>query len=71
VLEEAGDGTAQPVVPTRVLLDASASYQLGPVTLYVQGNNLTNQAALVARRPFGARPLAPLSVQGGVKLSWP
>jgi len=71
VLEEAGDGTAQPVVPTRVLLDASASYQFGPVTLYVQGNNLTNQAALVARRPFGARPLAPLSVQGGVKLSWP
>jgi Fe(3+) dicitrate transport protein len=71
LLEEAGNGSTQPWVPTRSLLDAAVSYQFENVRLYVQGNNLLNQSTLVARRPYGARPLAPLSVQGGIKVDWP
>lgn len=71
LLEEAGTGGAQPWVPTRYLVDAAISYQVSNVRVYLQGNNLLNQATLVARRPFGARPLAPLSVQGGLKVDWP
>ncbi|MBL8920636.1 MAG: TonB-dependent receptor [Myxococcaceae bacterium] len=70
-IEEAGDGVGQPVVPGRLLLDATASYRVGLFQFYVQGTNLTNQRLVVARRPFGARPLAPLAVQGGVRVQWP
>lgn len=70
-VEEAGDGTRQPTVPGRVLLDATASYRVGAFQFYAQGTNLTNQQVVVARRPFGARPLAPLAVQAGVRVQWP
>jgi Fe(3+) dicitrate transport protein len=70
-IEEAGDGTGQPVVPPRLLVDATASYRFGFFQLYVQGFNLTNQTVLVARRPFGARPMAPMAVQGGLRAEWP
>ncbi len=71
VVEEAGDGLSQPTVPGRVLLDATASYRVGLFQFYAQGMNLTNQQVVVARRPFGARPLAPLAVQAGVRVQWP
>ncbi|MDX2014980.1 MAG: TonB-dependent receptor [Myxococcaceae bacterium] len=70
-VEEAGDGMGQPTVPGRVLLDATASYRVGAFQFYAQGMNLTNQQVVVARRPFGARPLAPLAVQAGVRVQWP
>lgn len=70
-LEEAGTGEGQPQVPARLLVDATASYQLGPFQLYAQGTNLTNQRLLVARRPFGSRPLAPLAFQAGLRAQWP
>lgn len=70
-LEEAGDGTRQPVVPARALVDATASYRLGAFQFYVTGTNLTNQQVIAARRPFGARPIAPIAVQGGVRAQWP
>lgn len=68
--EVAGQGAATAdVVTDRLLtLDASAFYVLGRgVSLYVNGRNLTNQRALVSRRPFGARPNAPLTIQSGLK----
>ncbi len=68
--EMAGQGPATPDLVTDRLLtiDASAYYDLGHgMSLYVNGRNLTNQRALVARRPLGARPNAPLMVQTGVK----
>jgi Fe(3+) dicitrate transport protein len=67
--EEAEAGA--PIAGQRALLDASASYALGAFTFYVQGSNLLNQRSIAARRPFGARPIAPLAVQGGVKARWP
>jgi Fe(3+) dicitrate transport protein len=71
--EVAGQGPLEPASSTdeHFLLDASISGK--PVrflTLYVTGKNLTNQAYLVSRRPFGARPGAPLWIQGGVKAEW-
>ena len=51
------------------VLDASISGKpLRFLTLYVTGRNLTNQAYIVGRRPYGARPGAPLSIQGGLKV---
>lgn len=70
--EAAAGSTSQLLVPTRVLLDATASWALDDgFTLYVSGQNLTNSQALVARRPSGARPLAPLNVSFGVKARLP
>lgn len=68
--EAAGQGTASSDLVTDQVrqIDASASYKPRTgLTLYVNGRNLTDQRALVARRPFGARPSAPMTVQAGVK----
>jgi Fe(3+) dicitrate transport protein len=51
------------------VLDASISARPWRfLTLYVNGRNLTNQAYIVGRRPYGARPGAPLTIQGGFKV---
>lgn len=53
------------------VLDASVSAKpLSWLTLYLNGRNLTNQAYIVSRRPYGARPGAPISIQGGAKLEF-
>ena len=57
-------------VPGRLLLDVTASYELGAGRLYFTATNLLNQPALVARRPLGARPQAPLLVQVGFKYAF-
>ncbi len=69
--EEAQSSETSPLVPMRLLLDATASFRIGPATFYAQGTNLLNAETLVARRPFGARPLAPLAIQTGLRLDWP
>lgn len=71
--ELAGQGApaAGEATDASFVLDASASVKpLSFLTVYLQGRNLTNQAFIVSRRPFGARPGAPLSVQGGVKVDF-
>lgn len=72
VRELAGVGEPDPsvLIPHRFLLDATASVQLGDARFYLTVTNLTNQASLVARRPFGARPQAPLIAQVGFKYSF-
>lgn len=65
-----GEPSAAVLVPARVLLDATASVEFGAARFYVTATNLTNSAALVARRPFGARPQAPLLFQAGFKYSF-
>jgi Fe(3+) dicitrate transport protein len=68
--ERAGQGTAKPGDKTDAyfLLDASAKYRLFEhVELYVNGRNLTNDRYIASRRPYGARPGAPLWILVGVR----
>lgn len=65
-----GDIADEQLVPGRVLMDLTASADFGPARAYLTINNLTNQSALVSRRPFGARPQAPLTVQVGLKYAF-
>lgn len=68
--ERAGRGDPRPGEKTDAyfLLDASVKFRvLEHVELYVNGRNLTNERYIASRRPFGARPGAPLWVLGGVR----
>lgn len=68
--ERAGRDAAPPGAKTDAyfLLDASAKYRvLDHVELYVNGRNLTNDRYIASRRPFGARPGAPLWMMAGVR----
>ena len=68
--EHAGRGNALPGDKTDpyFLLDASAKVRVfDHVELYVNGRNLTNDRYISSRRPFGARPGAPLWVLAGVR----
>jgi Fe(3+) dicitrate transport protein len=65
--EQAGQGETDLKVPARWVLDADASAAVGAGRFYVNATNILNQAALVATRPFGARPQAPFMLQVGFK----
>jgi Fe(3+) dicitrate transport protein len=68
--EHAGHGKDLPGDKTDAyfLLDASAKFRVQEhVELYVNGRNLTNDRYIASRRPFGARPGAPLWILGGVR----
>jgi Fe(3+) dicitrate transport protein len=68
--EHAGHGTEKPGDKTDsyFLLDASVKFRVHEhVELYVNGRNLTNDRYIASRRPFGARPGAPLWVLAGVR----
>ncbi|AKT39418.1 TonB-dependent receptor family protein [Chondromyces crocatus] len=69
--EIAGRGDPGPGEATDAyfLLDASASVKvLDWLSVYTTGRNLLNSAYLASRRPFGARPGAPIWVQVGAKI---
>lgn len=69
--ETAGQGPLRDELSTdeSLVLDVSGSVKLTQwLTLYLNGRNLTNQAYLVGRRPFGARPGAPRMLQAGLKV---
>lgn len=71
--ELAGQGEPAPRTTTDAyfVLDASASYRvLSYLSVYANGRNLLDEAAIVARRPFGARPNAPRWLQLGLKASF-
>jgi Fe(3+) dicitrate transport protein len=68
--EIAGQGTPRPGTLTDpyFLLDASAKVRVVKhVELYVNGRNLTNTEYIASRRPFGARPGAPIWFMVGVR----
>lgn len=68
--EHAGRGTPKPGDKTDAyfLLDASGRYRLiEHVDLYLNARNLTNERYIASRRPYGARPGAPLWVIAGVR----
>lgn len=52
------------------VLDIVGRVRFEPVEAYLRLQNLTNTRAIVSRRPFGARPNAPLSFQVGVQVSF-
>jgi len=71
--EVAGHGDPAPGQATDASFNLDASVSARPLsflTVYLNGRNLLNQAAIVSRRPFGARPSAPLTVQGGAKVEF-
>ena len=68
--ERAGQGTPPPGTLTDAyfLLDGSAKYKVHPrIELYVNARNLTNERYIASRRPFGARPGAPLWLIVGIR----
>ncbi len=70
--ERAGQGPAAPGDRTDSLLtvDVGASwYPNEDMQLYLNARNLLDEAAIVSRRPYGARPNAPRTVLLGFKYS--
>jgi hypothetical protein len=59
-------------LPAYVQLNARVGVRLldDRLEFGVTGTNLTDNRALVGRRPFGARPNAPRMLIGGLKLNW-
>jgi Fe(3+) dicitrate transport protein len=71
MFEQAGSGGPLTGVQTDafVVFDAMAYYQLlEELQLYVKMENIADEQAIVARRPFGARPNRPRFFYGGVKV---
>jgi Fe(3+) dicitrate transport protein len=75
--EQAGGSPDRPIpddaprTDSYFLLDASASYKVyRGITVYLNGRNLLDNAYIVARRPFGARPGAPRWVQAGMQITF-
>jgi len=68
--ETAGTGD-EPQTDVSWLLDASVSYRpLDWMDIYVTGENLANQQVIASRRPYGARPIRPLQLMGGIRLRY-
>lgn len=68
--ERAGQGKPAPgdLTDAYFLLDASAKYKIFKFAeLYVSGRNLLNERYIGSRRPYGARPGAPLWVLAGLR----
>lgn len=72
--EQAGQGTpnlalGETLTDAYFLLDATAYIEPLPhLRIYLRGENLTMTTAIVARRPFGARPNRPFVLQLGVRI---
>jgi Fe(3+) dicitrate transport protein len=61
-----GDGTDD-----QLILDVTGGYEVSDAgQLYLKLDNATNAAAVASRRPFGARPNAPLQLVAGYKHSF-
>jgi Fe(3+) dicitrate transport protein len=72
--EAVGNGDELTPVPRTdpyFLLDAAMYLRpFEQLRIYVRGENLTNTQAIVARRPFGARPNRPLLIHVGVAIEF-
>lgn len=71
--EEAGQGPVEPGLATdwQATLDLVANAQVTDwLELYFNARNVTDQHAIVSRRPYGARPNAPRTFLGGLKLRY-
>ncbi len=52
------------------VLDLMGRIRFEPIEAYLRLQNVTNAQAIVARRPFGARPNAPFTAQLGVQVTF-
>ncbi|MCU0673620.1 MAG: TonB-dependent receptor [Myxococcota bacterium] len=69
--EQAGQGDAGERTDDYVLVDAVAWWEASErVRLYVRGENLLDDQPIASRRPFGAVPLRPVTVQVGAKVEF-
>jgi Fe(3+) dicitrate transport protein len=71
--ERAGQGDTKPNELTDPYFLLDVSLQAHPakwITLYLNGKNVLNAEYIVSRRPFGARPGAPLTVISGMTLTY-
>lgn len=63
-----GDPEGTDATDTQTVLDATLDYQITPKSqAYFTVDNLLDEAVIVARRPYGARPAKPLTVSVGYK----
>lgn len=68
--EQAGEGgpLEGETVPAHTVADLVGQYFIGtPHTVYLKVDNLADEAYLISRRPFGARPGKPRTVELGYK----
>lgn len=69
--EQAGQGDAGERTDDYVMVDAVAWWQaIERLRIYVRGENLLNDQPIASRRPFGARPIRPFTVQIGAKVEF-
>ena len=69
--EQAGQGDEAERTDDYVMVDAVAWWQaIDRLRIYVRGENLLNDDPIASRRPFGARPVRPLTVQVGAKVEF-
>jgi Fe(3+) dicitrate transport protein len=65
-----GELTAGESVPAMVSVDLNAQLRLARhAQIYVTLTNITNEAHMISRRPYGARPVRPFHAMIGVKLA--
>ncbi len=66
--EEASQGDDALFTDDYFILDVIAGYTIiEDLEVYAKAENLTMNEAIASRRPFGARPIKPFMVQGGVR----
>jgi Fe(3+) dicitrate transport protein len=71
--EVAGQGPVKPGMLTdaQVTVDLNLGFKIFDwAQVYLDGRNITDNRALVSRRPFGARPNAPRTLIAGLKLTY-
>lgn len=69
--EEAGSGDDGLTTDAYVRLDLSGRYTFWrELTAQLNVDNVTNTRPIVSRRPYGARSIAPLTVQGALSYAW-
>jgi Fe(3+) dicitrate transport protein len=66
-VDSVSEGLGKPA-DARFIVDASARYRIFEhLDLYATGRNLTNDRYVMTRRPFGARPGAPIGAFAGLR----
>jgi Fe(3+) dicitrate transport protein len=69
--EVAGQGDEGPLTDPQLTVDVHLGFRVFDwLSLYADARNIADNRAIIARRPFGARPNAPRTLIAGLKLSY-